>query len=104
MGTKDNPAPNDCYESADGDEPIFTLRGKDPAAAETVRVWATLRVRCGVNRFSDEKIQEAYAFADALDDWRETNPDRCKWPEGRLGITSGVPALWPQPHPGKPKS
>ena len=21
MGTKDNPAPNDCYESADGDEP-----------------------------------------------------------------------------------
>ena len=99
MGTKANPAPNDCYDNADDDEPIFTLRGKDPAAAEAVRYWAVLRVRCGVNRFSDEKIREAYAFADALDDWREANPDRAKWPPERLHLTTGPPVPWPQERP-----
>lgn len=43
MGTKNNPAPNDCYAKAEGDEPLFTLLARDPLAADLVRVWAKLR-------------------------------------------------------------
>ena len=43
MGTKNNPGTYDCHRSADGDEPIFTLRAKDPLAPVLIRTWVELR-------------------------------------------------------------
>lgn len=43
MGTKNNPGPFDCYAKAHPDEPIFTLRAKDPLAPALVRLWAHVR-------------------------------------------------------------
>lgn len=43
MATKNNPGKHDCYTKADPDEPLFTLRGKDPIAAWLVGAWVALR-------------------------------------------------------------
>lgn len=43
MATKNNPGPNDCYAKAAPDEPIFTLRAKDPVAPILILVWRALR-------------------------------------------------------------
>lgn len=80
MGTKANPAPNDCYAKAEDDEPMFTLLARDPQASGLVRQWAAQRDL----RFwgaaeaptPDElakhvrKVDEARACADAMDAWR----------------------------------
>jgi hypothetical protein len=42
MGTKLNPGQYDCHAKAEPDEPIFTLRAKDPSAACLVWLWATM--------------------------------------------------------------
>lgn len=44
MGTKNNPAPNDCYAKAEADEPLFILLARDPTAAHLVSIWSKLRV------------------------------------------------------------
>ena len=43
MATKNEPGEFDCYGNADGDEPIFTLRAKDPLAPALVRMWIEMR-------------------------------------------------------------
>lgn len=43
MGTKANPGKFDCYGKAAADEPLFTLRAKDPVAPQLVLVWRALR-------------------------------------------------------------
>mgnify|MGYP001565718406 CR=1 FL=1 len=43
MGTKNNPGVFDCYQSADPDEPMFTLRGKDCSAFMLVFLWVDMR-------------------------------------------------------------
>ena len=43
MGTKANPGSYDCYTKAAADEPLFTLRAKDPIAPHLVRVWRHVR-------------------------------------------------------------
>lgn len=87
MGTKANPAPNDCYAKAEDDEPMFTLLARDPLAARLVRQWADQRDQrfwCGneagaVPMHVDEvvshvrKVDEARECADAMDAWREAN-------------------------------
>lgn len=45
MGTKNNPAPNDCYDRAEPDEPMFTLLARDPVAAHMVSIWSALRAQ-----------------------------------------------------------
>lgn len=70
MGTKADPAPNDCYAKAADDEPIFTLRAKDPAAPETIRAWVMIRVTNGQNEHDDEKITEALVCAEAMERWK----------------------------------
>lgn len=87
MGTKANPAPNDCYAKAEDDEPMFTLLARDPLAATLVREWADRRDRrfwvgteAGVvpQHDADEvtrhvrKVDEARECADAMDDWRRS--------------------------------
>lgn len=43
MGTKAEPGQFDCYLKAEDDEPLFTLRAKDPIAPFLVQVWRCLR-------------------------------------------------------------
>lgn len=65
MGTKNNPGKYDCYEKADPDEPMFVLLGRDPNAPILVRMWAQMRE----DREGRDKIQEALACADAMEEW-----------------------------------
>lgn len=66
MGTKNNPAPYDCYANAHPDEPMFVLLGRDAWAAELVRLWAAKRESAGDN---PAMIAEARACADAMEAW-----------------------------------
>ena len=43
MSTKTNPGPYDCYADAADDEPIFTLRARDPLAPILVELWVRMR-------------------------------------------------------------
>lgn len=59
--------PNSCMSRAGEDEMVFVLLGRDIAAADTVRHWASLRVRLGKNKFTDPQIQEAYHCANQME-------------------------------------
>lgn len=67
MGTKENPAPNDCYTKAADDEPMFTLLARDPLAPGLVRDWAAHR---HLTRGPSEKVDEALVLAHAMEEWR----------------------------------
>lgn len=54
-----------CFNKAASDEPIFVLRGKDPLAAQTVRLWATM----AEGKHEAEKIAEALRLAELMDEW-----------------------------------
>lgn len=84
MGTKLEPGKYDCHKNAADDEPIFTLRAKDPLAAEVVRIWAALRqgqVHVAKNlcdtvgmfhsprEVNADKIGEALKCADDMTTW-----------------------------------
>ena len=66
MGTKNNPAPWDCYANAHPDEPMFVLLGRDPFGAELVRLWADGREAAGED---PSKVAEARACADQMEAW-----------------------------------
>ena len=66
MGTKNNPAPYDCYAHAHPDEPMFVLLGRDKFGASLVRLWALAREMDDEN---EVKVQEARDCADAMADW-----------------------------------
>jgi hypothetical protein len=66
MGTKNNPAPWDCYSNAHPDEPMFVLLGRDAFAAELVRLWADGREAAGED---PSKVAEARACADHMEAW-----------------------------------
>ena len=75
MGTKNNPGQFDCYSKADGDEPIFVLRGKDPVAANLVREWVHRRLMYelatkGVASEDMNKFSEALQVAKDIDEYR----------------------------------
>ena len=80
MATKNDPGEFDCYTKAEADEPLFTLRAKDPLAPVLVRLWADLRTtttpKIGVlpnTRAAHEtrKRAEALECADQMDEWRD---------------------------------
>ena len=77
MGTKNNPAPNDCYANALPDEPLFTLLARDPVAPTIVRSWAQRRevlIDQGKKPESDRAIvAEARLCAQHMEAWREAN-------------------------------
>lgn len=94
MGTKNNPAPNDCYAKALPDEPMFVLLARDPAAPDTVRAWVKFRAQVegndkrletGIsvedlrtkNAAFSELQHEALRCADAMENWRSSNDG--KW-------------------------
>ena len=66
MGTKTHPGQFDCYSRAEPDEPIFTLRGKDPSAPLLIELWAELRAASGED---PAVIQEAHDCAGACYEW-----------------------------------
>ena len=81
MATKRHPGEFDCYGKADADEPLFTLRAKDPLAPVLVRLWAELRAMSRpIDDIDDDaqrerearKRTEAAACAEHMEDWYET--------------------------------
>lgn len=70
MGTKANPAPNDCYAKAAPDEPMFVLLARDPIAPILVTIWAYMRQR---EQPESEKPAEAIECADQMMRWYEAN-------------------------------
>ena len=68
MGTKNNPAPFDCYANAEPDEPMFVLLGRDVTAAAVVREWADLREQLD-DPDDAPQIAEARTCADAMETW-----------------------------------
>lgn len=64
MATKRDGCP--CYEKADLDEPIFTLRAKDRLAPIIVRLWAMLADMSGAPK---PKTNGAIACAMQMEDW-----------------------------------
>ena len=73
MGTKNRPAPHDCYALAEGDEPLFVLLARDVHAPFLVRAWADMREASGE---SPDKVEEARSAADAMVRWRRTKRSR----------------------------
>lgn len=71
MGTKNNPAPFDCYANAEDDEPMFILLARDVQAPTLVRRWAHQRAELGTADAA--KVQEALDCADAMEKWRLEN-------------------------------
>lgn len=71
MGTKNKPGKFDCYEKAEPDEPMFVLIGRDPAAAQLVRLWAAIHADMGDTK--PEKLEEARECADQLEKWARDN-------------------------------
>lgn len=75
MGTKNNPAPNDCYANALPDEPMFTLLARDTDAPALVMRWAIQREEMifqGKKPCSDmAMVDEAFAVAREMRKWRE---------------------------------
>lgn len=75
MGTKNNPAPNDCYHKAAPDEPMFVLLARDPHAPALVEAWAVARARMmhhGQAPDTDQsKVDEAFACAKQMREWKE---------------------------------
>lgn len=67
MGTKNDPGKYDCHDSADPDEPLFTLLARDPLAPILVDLWASLREHSAGN---PSKVAEARACARAMRGWR----------------------------------
>lgn len=71
MGTKNQPAPFDCYANAEADEPMFVLLARDVAAPAAIVQWAKERVSAGKNSWADSQIAEALDCAEAMHAWRE---------------------------------
>jgi hypothetical protein len=69
VSTKNNPGPNSCYAKAAPDEPMFVLLARDPMAPDLVREWVLRRTLAG----DTQKIVEALACADAMEQWRLAN-------------------------------
>lgn len=84
MGTKANPAPNDCYVKAMPNEPLFTLLARDIHAPEVIRFWAQLRgddIDMRLAPGADQAmIAEALACANAMEVWREQNDGKWRAP------------------------
>lgn len=70
LKAKELATPTSCLNKAEHDEPIFVLRAKDPIAAQTVRLWATM---ASSSHHEESKIVEAMELAKAMDNWRIQN-------------------------------
>lgn len=62
--------PDSCLNKAADEEPVFVLRAKDAAAPNTIRCWAEERMERGLNIASDQKIVDALAIAERMEQWQ----------------------------------
>ena len=99
MATKTSPGEFDCYGKAEPDEPLFTLRAKDPLAPVLVRLWVELRAMTRpVDEIADEgqqtrerrKQAEAESCAEQMEMWHEDHLQRMN-DEAAAGPTAAVP-------------
>jgi hypothetical protein len=60
--------PKSCLNKAAEDELIFVLRANDPAMADTIRSWVTIRVQRKLNKLTDVRIVEAIKLANLVDE------------------------------------
>lgn len=65
--------PDSCMSHAEDDEMTFVLLARDPAAPDAIRSWCANRVSLRKNKLSDPQIQEAFACADAMEEWRKAH-------------------------------
>jgi hypothetical protein len=102
MGTKSEPAKNDCYHRALPDEPTFTLLARDPDFYELVQLWAekrACRIACGDKGEEDRtRVDEARRCAGAGAKWRKENNGKWRGPEPGLRI--GELYRWWEPRTG----
>lgn len=61
--------PDSCLNRAEDDEPLFVIRAKDKVSASAVRTWAEWAQLTGSHE--PEKIQEARAIAEDMENWRK---------------------------------
>lgn len=59
--------PASCLNRARDDELVFTLLGRDRAAADTVRFWVQERIRLGLNAPGCIQLTSALEWADAVE-------------------------------------
>ncbi|HJT76191.1 MAG TPA: hypothetical protein VJ739_03230 [Gemmataceae bacterium] len=59
--------PDSCWNKARDDERLFVLLDRDEAFPGTVRFWAAERVRLGLNRPGDPKLESALREADEVE-------------------------------------
>ena len=59
--------PNSCLNKAADNEWLFVLLGRDGAAAATVRFWVAERIRLGLNKIADPKVEEALRWAETAE-------------------------------------
>lgn len=95
MGTKLEPGKFDCHAKAAPDEPLFTLRGKDPAAPYLVMMWFYSRkgdwsamhrivgtmsaddnIMCRISDDSYEKLEEAMRLVGDMEEWYRDKVDK----------------------------
>jgi hypothetical protein len=85
MGTKDKPAPFDCYANALPDEPMFILLARDPHAPRLIEEWAIQRRRdidMGERPKEDQAmVNEAIECADNMRNWRFQNHGKWRKPK-----------------------
>jgi hypothetical protein len=69
-----------CLGRAAMDEPVFILRAKDPAATLVVRIWC--QIAHGQGLHEPDKITDAFALAQQMDDWRKAHFEPWRWTNG----------------------
>lgn len=62
-----------CFQNADEDEPIFTIRAQDKTAPDTVQDWINRNPQA-----PDAKLAEAYGCIQDMYAWQQAHPDRVK--------------------------
>lgn len=60
--------PESCFNRAHPGEYLFVLLGRDICTPDTIRFWATERMRLGKNSLNDPQIQEAFETARAIEE------------------------------------
>lgn len=64
---------NSCFNRASPHEYLFVLLGRDICAPDTIRFWATERMRLGKNKLSDPQIAEAFETARRIEEIHAKN-------------------------------
>lgn len=97
MGTKNNPAPFDCYANALPDEEMFVLLARDPDAPALVEQWADNRawaIATGKRPESDmAMVTEARECAAKMRRWRFQNEGAWRTPPTPLSDVESAHAV-----------